>query len=358
MRATTKFFALAATLLTAASLLVAGGGSPSAYAAGSLLPAAQCTTNRAAGTMTYASPFGFDASAGILDVFAAQRLGYFSDMCLEVDIVTSSTTPYELVSAGTATVSNIGSAADDLAQVASGADIEAVATYGDTSDYALLTQPSITKLRQLEGKTFAYHSTVPVAITEMFQAAGVAVSKLRAIDTQDYDPDQLIQGHESALQAYQSNEPLTLRAQGAKFHEFTPSQFGIRGTFNVQVFNKPFLEQHPKAVADFMRAELHAFYYCSSHQSSCISIEQGYANAAGSEYEVSHEKAVWKLESALALHHTLAGVGVGVESRTEWQPEATAIRHYGLVRLVPSLLEWENTTIVASLYRGTTLVWP
>lgn len=349
---------LCGVLLVAACLLEACGGSGTTGSSGSALGASECSANRAAGTMTYVSPFGFDASAGIIDVFAAQKLGYFAQMCLSVDFVTDSQTPYELVSSGRATVSDSGSAADDLDQVANGADIVAVATYGDTSDYALLTQPDITSLKQLEGKTFGYHSTVPVAISEMFRSAGVDTSRIQQIDTQNYDPNQLIQGQVSSLQAYQSNEPLTLRAENAKFNEFVPSQFGVKGTFNVQFFNQPFLAKRRQAVSDFMRAELHAFYYCVSHANSCISIEQQYAAAAGAEYQVSHEKAVWSLESALALDHTLPGKGVGVQTQAEWQPEAAAIREFGIVRAVPSLAVWENTTIVASLYDGKTLIWP
>jgi NitT/TauT family transport system substrate-binding protein len=347
-------------LLVVAILAAAcsGGSSSTSRALGSLLSSPQCEANRSAGTMTYVSPFAFDASAGIIDVFAAQELGYFKDMCLSVELVTNSHTSTELVSSGRATVSNIGSAADDLEQVAGGANIVAVATYGDTSDYAILTEPSITNLKQLEGRTFGYHSTLPVAILEMLHAAGVDLSKVQQVDTQNYDPNQLVQGQQSAIQAYQSNEPLVLRAEHAQFNEFIPSQFGVKGTFNVQIFNAQFLAQHKQAVAGFMRAELHAFSYCAVHQTSCIDIEQRYAQAAGSEYQVSHEKAVWKLEAAVALHYTLPGKGVGVETEAEWQPEVTAIQQYGVVNRVRLKGEWENTSIVASLYNGKTLIWP
>jgi NitT/TauT family transport system substrate-binding protein len=323
-----------------------------------LLSSSRCEANRSAGTITYVSPFGFDASAGIIDVFAARELGYFRDMCLNVDVVTNGQMPTELVSSGRATVSNIGSAADDLAQVAGGADVVAVATYGDTSDYAILTQPGITNLKQLEGGTFGYHSTLPVAILEMFHAAGVDVSKVQEVDTQDYDPNQLVEGRENALQAYQSNEPLVLRAEHAQFNEFVPSQFGVKGTFNVQIFNARFLALHEQAVRDFMRAELHAFDYCVAHPKSCIEIEERAARTAGSVYDVSHEEAVWNLESALALRHTLPGMGVGVESKSEWEPEATALRQYGIVKSSPPLSKWEDSSIVEPLYNGKTLIWP
>jgi NitT/TauT family transport system substrate-binding protein len=343
-----------------ATLVVAcgGDGPSSSPVTGSLLGASRCEANRSVGTITYVSPFGFDASAGILDVFAASELGYFRDMCLDVDLVTNGQMPTELVSSGRATVSNIGSAADDLAQVAGGADVVAVATFGDTSDYAILTRPGITNLQQLEGRIFAYHSTVPVAILEMFHAAGVDASKVQEVDTQDYDPNQLVEGRESALQAYQSNEPLVLRAEHARFNEFVPSHFSVKGTFNVQVFNARFLAKHEQAVKDFMRADLHAFYYCVANPRSCIDIEARAARAAGSVYDVSHEEAVWNLEAALALDHTLPGTGVGVETKSEWEPEAAALVKYGIVKSAPALSRWEDTSIVSSLYDGTTLVWP
>ncbi len=322
------------------------------------IDAAACAANRAAGTITYVSPFGFDASAGILDVFAAQKLGYFADMCEEVSFVTTSTDATELVSSGRAQVSSIGSAADDLEAVANGSNILGVATYGDISDYAILTKPSIPRLSQLRGKTLGYHFTVPVALLEMLHNAGVSRSSLDLIDTTSFDPNQLVQGRMDALQAYQSNEPLVLRAEGAKFNEFTPAQLGVHGTFNVQIFNRDFVTQHRQAATDFMRAELHAFNYCVAHASACIRFEQDMASAAGAQYDVRHEQQVWAFESALARDHTLAGHGVGVQSRAEWTPEARALQSYGLLERLPALRTWEDTAMVASLYRGTQLEWP
>jgi putative hydroxymethylpyrimidine transport system substrate-binding protein len=347
-------------LVLAASVCAGCSSSAPAGARGAAasVGAARCSSNRSAGTVTYVSPFGFDASAGIIDVFAAQRLGYFADMCLKVDIVTDSHQPYELVSSGTAQASNIGSAADDLGEVAGGANMVAVATYGDTSDYAILTRPPITSLAQLDGKSLAYHTTVPLMVLEMLRAGGADTSRIDMVESQDYDPNQLLQGREDALQAYQSNEPLTLRAEGARFNEFVPARFGIRGTFNVEVFNRGFLERHRSAATDFMRAQLHAFDYCSLHSARCVQIEEQYARGSGSEFPYEHELSVWKLELALAQDHTLPGRGVGVQSRAEWQPEASALLRYGILKSVPALSVWEDTSLVASIYRGKTLVWP
>lgn len=350
----------AAWLCAALLLLAACGGATSGpgHAVGAAISSRECAENRAAGTITYASPFGYDASAGILDAFVAQKLGYFQSLCLTVRFVSNSPQSTELVSSGRATVSSIGSAADDLEAVANGANVVGVATFGAVSDYAILTRPGITRLAELEGGTLGYHFTVPVSILEMLRAAGAQPSKIDMVDTTDYDPNQLVQGHVDGLQAYQSNEPLILRAEHARFNEFTPAQLGVRGTFNVVIFNRAFLSAHRSAAAAFLRADLHAFDHCAGHGGACIDIEAGYARASGATYDASHERAVWALESKLARDHTLPGQGVGVQSQAEWQSEAQALGEFQIVKAVPSLHTWEDTTLAASLYRGSTLTWP
>jgi NitT/TauT family transport system substrate-binding protein len=332
-----------------------GGGSTS----GSLVSAAECSANKAAGTITYVSPFGFDASAGIIDVFAAQKLGYFKDLCLTVKFITNSEDSTSLVSSGSATTTNVGSAADFLVAAASGSNITAVATYGDTSDYCIITQKSITSLTGLEGHTLGYHFVQEAPDLEMLNAAGVDISKIKMVNTSNYDPNQVVQGKIDAVDCYQSNEPLTLQSEGAKFNEFTPKQFGVTGTYNVEFFNNKFLAAHSAAAKDWMRADLHAFAYCETNKNACVNIEGDYAKQAGSDFITAHEDQVWNLESALSTKYTLPGKGIGVESQSEWGPEANEVTQFKLISgSLPSLSSVENTSMVASLYNGKTLIWP
>jgi NitT/TauT family transport system substrate-binding protein len=318
---------------------------------------AECLANKAAGTVRFASPFGYDASDGIIDVYAAEKLGYFADLCLSVDFidVPISESPYALVSAGTAQVTGEGSAADAIVQESDGSNFIGVSTYGDTSDYALLTRPGITKLTQLEGKVLAYHTRLPVVLTEMLVRAGVDISKVHFVNDQTYDPLLLVHGSFAALQAYQSNEPITLRADHDHFTMWTPAQYGISGTFNVQVVNRRFLALHRTAAADFLRAEFRAFAYCAEHAQTCV----GYlAKAQGPTFSIAHGEAEWRVERTLALDHHLPGKGVGVETTSEWAPEAKAVLQYKLVARPVDLMTSEDTTLAASLYHGTTLIWP
>lgn len=356
--------ALAALLLVSASGTLAGASAEASAGVALRLvhqasvPAATCAADRAAGTVTFVSAFGgYDASAGIIDVVAAQHLGYFTDECLDVSFVPNAPSPPALVASGRAQITGEGSAADTMSIDASGAPLVGVATFGDTSDYALLTQTSITSLRQLEGKPVGYHTTLPVILQEMLEKAGVVLAKVHFVEDDSYNPLLLIEKRYAGLQAYQSNEPLILEADHEPFREWTPGQFGVQGTFNVQVVNRSFLHAHSTAVAEFLRAELHGFDYCVAHAMACVGFERTDAGGAA-DYDTSHELAEWNFESHLALTHTLTREGVGVESLAEWRPEAADLLQSHLVKAAPDLAADEDPSLVASLYRGSTLIWP
>ena len=55
-------------------------------AAGEPFPAARCAANEDAGTITYLTGFDYAATASIIDVIVADDLGYYDDLCLDVEI--------------------------------------------------------------------------------------------------------------------------------------------------------------------------------------------------------------------------------------------------------------------------------
>lgn len=334
-----------------------GAASAQKTSAHALISGARCRANANAGVITYVSPYGYDASAGVIDVFVASALGYFKDLCLDVSLVANATDDTELVSAGRGTITGEGSAADTLVQIANGANITAIATFGDTSDYALLTEPGITTLKELEGKTIGYKTTMPVVLTEMLVKAGVDLKKVNEVSV-GYNPDILVENKIQGLQAYQTNEPLTLSAQHHAYREWIPAQFGVKGTFDVDVVNTTFLKAHGHAVADFLRAELHAFSFCAKNVISCVNIEEHLALAGDATYAYAHSVAEWRLERTLALTSTLRGAGVGVQSIAEWTPENEALVSYKLIKHALDLSNAEDISLVASLYVGKRLIWP
>ena len=105
------FAALGSTALGGST---AGTGATARSAKSALITPARCNRNKAAGTINYISPFGYDAAATIMEVFMAEKLGYFKALCLKVAFNASSFTAEQLVSSGRGQVTAIGSAADHI----------------------------------------------------------------------------------------------------------------------------------------------------------------------------------------------------------------------------------------------------
>lgn len=319
---------------------------------------AQCNRNKAVGKITYISPFGYDAAAGLMDVFVAEHLGYFKDLCLDVSINASAQNGQQLVSSGRAQFTSIGSAADDLLAKANGANITAIATDGAQDPHAIYTQAKITSLKQLEGGTLGYHINVTPAADAMLVAAGADPKKVRFLSLTSYDPTVVTRGQIDGAIGYASNEPNELKLAHQKFNEFLPAQYGVGGTYTVMQVNTSWYNKNRAVAADWMRADLKALQYCITNQAVCVKYMTGLAaaNGLGKAFPPDLETKVWATESSYVLKNN--GLPPGVQTYGEWQPSVTLVTKYGGAKHVPPLQQVMDPTLVASLYKGSVLIWP
>ena len=342
----------------------AGSGATAAGATKALISPARCKRNQAAGTINYISPFGYQAAATIMDVFMAEKLGYFKAMCLKVAFNASSFTAEQLVSSGRGQVTAIGSAADHILARAAGANVTAVATMGDTDPHAIYAQPKIKSLKDFEGGTLGYHINVTPAVVAMLDKAGADVSKVKMILLTSYDPTVVTRGQIDGAVGFASNEPLQLKAANMPFNEFTPKQYGIKGTYSIMQFNTTFYRKHRAAVADFMRADLKALDFCIKHKVQCVKYVSHLAAAAnqGAAFPYARQLATWNFESQYVTNTKIGGYGV--QTLAEWQTEYQEVLKYGKLagltesNKVPPLASVMDTKLVASLYNGKKLIWP
>jgi|SRR5579875_569732 len=323
-----------------------------------LVSPSRCAANRAAGTITYLTGFGWEASVGILDPIAAQGLGYYSELCLRVHLEPGNGDPTssgQLVAAGRVTLTELGSPADAIDDVAGTPSIpvDAIATYGNTTIDTLLTMPSVKNLRQLDGKTIGYKGAMPPDITAMLEKAGVKISTLKEVEV-GYDPTILPRGQVQALTAYKSNEPVQLADDGYKVREWDPSSYGIKGAFNVLDVNRAWARAHPGPLEDFLRATFRAFGYCLSHAETCVKFAAKYQPG----YNVRQNVQRWKIESGLVERTLVAGHGVGYEDLAQWEPEYQLLQHFHLVHKAVDLGAIIDARYVDAIYRGRSLVWP
>jgi ABC-type nitrate/sulfonate/bicarbonate transport system substrate-binding protein len=345
------------TLAVGTAGLLGTASSASAATAGKVVvSSSRCAANRAAGTITYLTGFGWQASVGILDPIEAEAQGFYGALCLRVDLKPGNgdpTSSSQLVAAGRATVTELGSPSDAITAEAGGIPVDAIATYGNTTASTLLTMPSVTNLRQLDGKTIGYKGAMPPIITAMLEKAGVNVQSLKEVSV-GYDPTILPRGQVQGLTAYKSNEPIELRDDGYKFREWDPDSFGLRGAFNVFDVNRAWATAHPAAAEDFLRATFEAFHYCLSHATQCVDNAAKYQTG----YPVQQNVQRWQVETGEVNKTLLAGHGVGYEDQAQWQPEYHLLLADHLIKRPVQLAGIINATYVKAIYDGSALIWP
>jgi ABC-type nitrate/sulfonate/bicarbonate transport system substrate-binding protein len=366
---------LAAVLTAAFTLSACSGGSgkagnissaPSAAAGSSSAPAnaalpvavrgisaARCAQNRAAGKITFLSPFQYAASVGILDVLAAQQQGYFAAMCLNVVFKPGGVNP-ALVSSGQAQLGGVGGPSDAITAAANGAKIEGIATYGNTSAIELLTlaDSGINTLKDFEGKTLGYKGAMPPILKAMFAKAGVSNSKIKEISV-GYDPTILAKGQVKALVGYKSNEQLALQRMGAKLKIWDPQKFGLPSAFNTQIANTAFATAHPTAVQDFLRASYAAFAYTDAHLPTVLAYAAKLTG--GGNYDIAASTVRWRAESSLVRSTLLAGHGLGWQTTAQWKPELGYLEQFKLIPKAVDLAPLVNNSYNSAIYDGATL---
>jgi len=323
-----------------------------------LLSKADCDRNKAAGTITYISGYGYSASAGQLDVFLAKELGYFDALCLTVDINAAGGNGQQLVSSGQAQFTALGSASDVMLAAANSHNLTAVATYGSTSPFSIFANESVKSLKDLEGKKLGYFINITPIALAMLDAAGVDVSKVELVKMTNYDPTVVTRGQVDAIVGYASNQPQTLRAMGLPFSEFLPGDLGLQGTYNVMEVNSEFLSKNREAAADFMRASLKALELCLADEPKCVDMisKLAEANNQGSAFPKDQQARTWSVESAWVRSSAFGAPGV--QTAAEWQNEYEMVQKFGGLKNPPPLDSMMDTELVASLYKDGKLIWP
>ncbi|MEZ5233886.1 MAG: ABC transporter substrate-binding protein [Acidimicrobiales bacterium] len=265
---------------------------------------------------------------------AAEDQGYFEAMCLDVKLQPGfSSTNVAAVSANTAQMTSLGSFSEVAVANAQGAELVAVAVEGHTSVEELLVknEAGITDLKQLEGKKMGIKGAIPYSLRALLAKAGVDETKITQIEV-DFNPVVLFETDIVALPVYKSNEPGQLDANGyaGQYTAFDPRDEDIPASFAVFTTSKSFAEEHPTAVADFLRASLKGFEYANANPTEAVaaSLERTDQNLFLSE---AGETFRWDTERELVTSSTPAGQAVGSIDAEALQAELDALVSLGVL---------------------------
>lgn len=298
--------ALVSTVLIGA-LAACGSSDGPAGKQGSAASAERCKQNQDAGKITYMSGYYWQASASIMEVIAADKLGYFNDLCLDVELQPGSgdvSQNAKLVAAGKVQVGPL-SEQDVMTSNASGLKVLGVSSYSNAGLDVLMTGTDIKDLKDLEGKTLGHKGWVPVGVQAMLAEAGVDMKKVKQVKV-GYDPGVLPRGQVDALVGFVSNEPNQLKEAGEDVKVWEPTDFDVPGSLGAYSVNPAWAKKHPTAAQDFLRAVFKAYSYCagSEHVEECIGYQH---DLAGAESDEKHESAIWRTEVQVATDNPTQG---------------------------------------------------
>lgn len=359
--------------VTAAVLFVAGCSSDDDSAsdeiidgevsAGEVGSPERCAANEAAGSITYLSGFDYAASPGIVDVMLADELGYFEELCLDVEVLPGfSPGNLGLVASGEAQFANAGSLGDVITTNVNGdADLVVVQQFGKAAIQALVVpaDSEIESVGDLAGTLMGIKGDLPPDIEMMLSLEGVSRGDFDELDV-PFDP---IGGFElgiDSLPVYKSNEPRQLDAAGFAYRVFDPADFDVPSSFGVLATSASFLNDHPTAVQDFVRASSKAFQYAVDNPEDAVAravarIDLGENTAF---LTTESESGRWAVESELALGTTANGEGPGIPDLDLAGEQVQLLTDIGRYESLP---DWESMVTrepAAGIYDGTTLIWP
>jgi len=306
------------------------------------ISADRCAANREAGTITFLSSFDFAATASIVDVIVAEDLGYFDQLCLDVELRAGfSTSNYPLVASGEAQFSGAGNFTELVQNSTSGAELVAIVNYGKTATEGLVVRADdpIETLEDLRGKTIGVKGAVPPSIVAMLAHAGLRPGDWKEVQLEGFDPLAHLATDIDALPVYKSNEPGQLERAGVPYRLFDPLDYDIPSTFALLYTSRDFLEDHRTAVEDFVRGALAGFLAAEEDPGAAVHASMSRIDAAGNTRSLTEvgEAYRWEHERDLVRRTTPPGEIPGLIHPELFEREVAGMVELGVFTEPPDL---------------------
>jgi ABC-type nitrate/sulfonate/bicarbonate transport system substrate-binding protein len=342
---------------------------PGATVAGSGVAADRCRANQEAGTINYYSGFDYAAAASIIEVIVADHAGYYDELCLDVEITPSfSTANYPLVASNQAQFSSSGSFSE-LVAFANGneAELIALSVDGHVAIDLLMVHPELVgSLADVAGTTIGIKGALPPAVAVMLrqEADLVEGDDFETVPLEGFDATaHWALPNIAGIPGWRSNEPGVLERAGLEFDVYDPAEYGIPGSFGVIYTSRRFLDEHPGAAEDFMRATLRGLADAIADPAAAAAIAVERINGGGNPNFLSPEGETfrWETDAASIESTTPDGVPVGVPVASELDHQIEVYAGVGVFGDTPpaDVSAYYDTELTARLYdQSAHLIWP
>jgi ABC-type nitrate/sulfonate/bicarbonate transport system substrate-binding protein len=346
----------------------AGAAPPMAVVAGEPFPEERCAANREAGTITFLTGFDFAAAASIVEVITADSLGFYEELCLDVEILSSfSTANYPLVAGGQGQFASGGSVSEVVAfSLASETDLVVVTVAGRTPIDTLLVKPGVAETpADLAGTTIGVKGKLPASVEVMLLGAGLTEGEhYDTVLVDGFDPvAHLAIPSISAVPGWKSNEPGRLEREGVEFTAFDPSAAEVPGSFGAIFTSREFFDRYPTAAEDFVRATLRGLAAAIDDPEMASAAAVALVEAGGNPNFLSIEGEVfrWGVEAELIASTTPTGVAPGTPDLTGLGAEMAAYSDVGFFgeRDVPAAADHVDADLAARVTSADgSITWP
>ena len=335
--------------------------------AGKPFPAERCAANEAAGTITFLTGVDFAAAASMIDVFVARSRGYYAALCLDVAIEPGfSADNYALVAADTAQFASGGSFGELVDYAGRNeAQFQALAVEGRQDIATLIVKPDeASDLEDLRGKAIGVKTAMLPSVEAMLLQHGLRRdTDYTIVQLDGFDPKVHIATPDIvAFDGYQSNEPLQLQQADIAFRQFDPSDDEIPGSFGVIYSNATFIEAHPAAAEDFMRATMRGLREAIDNPDAAAQEAVKLLDASDNPLSLSPESetARWRFESRLVAASATPAFPLGVPDPVLLEKEILTYGSLGVFHgITPDYSQALDAAMLASMYDSSgTIVWP
>lgn len=338
----------------------------SAVEAGKPFPQDRCDANKAAGTIKYLSGFDFAAASSIVDPVFAEAQGYYEALCLDVQLVSGSSTENYAVVADNQAQFASGGSFSEVAEFASGnnADLVAMSVEGRTAiDTLIITDPSVTSIADIEGKKLGVKFALPRSIAAMLASQGLVEGEnFETVLLDGFDPTvhATVPGI-VGFPGWKSNEPGQLDAAGISHTLIDPADYDVPGSFGVIYSNQQFISEHPTAAEDFMRATMMALADAIADPAAAAEACVTKITENGNPFYLSPEgeTARCSVESALVSGAVTAAAPAGVPQLDLLNAEVKAYATLGMFGGAAPAIDAYVSNIAAGLYDADgAVIWP
>jgi ABC-type nitrate/sulfonate/bicarbonate transport system substrate-binding protein len=304
--------------------------------------------------MTFLAGFKPQANLPFVGAYVAQEKGFFAEQAVEVEIRHAQSGAIQLLLGGEVEVTT-ANGAQVVQRNAQGIEVVSIALIGQKSEqgYAVLADSGILSVRDWQGKTLGYRSTVPAEFLAIARAGGIDPASVRQVSV-GFDARILTERQVDILPVFFSNEPWTLRREGFNLRVFDPEDYGVRSLGLTYVTSREYLDRDPETLRRFVRAALKGIDYAKANREEALEIVLKYAP----QEEREHQRFMLNAELERAQTAQTETNGIGWQTREQWQALADLLRTHGVIDAPLDVSRVYTDVFLRETYRGGQLVWP